>query len=242
MTKEVDEAIERSQAKSKWNVSLILLSTIFFVLTVALLLVLSWSVSGYSWTFLSASYGYSFHLSSLNPTYSLFWYFFTSIFDRFTSFFLVVFHAHILVYLAPMTGRFWREPMFLATMTLHLTTLFKPYPILSDLFFTGTLLLLVNVPLIRLTLRRIYPTVFLNAVSLLTLTLMQYLWLQSGSGNANFFFFQNLLYLFTQLFTGMEAIGAVRRLQATALEGQVRETNRRRAQVLQQRGEGKKTL
>jgi hypothetical protein len=233
LTKEVDDAIDKSQSKSKWNVVLILTASVLFLTTLALLLAFSWSISSQSWSFLRDSYGYSFHLSSLNPTYSLFWYFFTSIFDRFTSFFLVIFHAHILVYLVPMWVRFDREPVFLATLTLHLTTVFKPYPLLSDLFFTGVLLLLVNVPLIRLTLRRLYPTVFLNAVSLLTLTLMQYLWLQSGSGNANFFFFQNLLYLFTQLFTCMETIGAVRRLQATMMEGRVGETNTRRKEAIQ---------
>jgi hypothetical protein len=228
----MDTLIRGRELQSKWSVKFLALCVVCFVSTLGFLLYLSYALSGSSFSFLRSSYGYSLTLPSLSPTYSIFWYFFTSIFDRFHTFFLVIFHAHILVYLLPLMLRFWEEPLFLATLLLHLATVFKAYPTLPELMFTGTLLVLVNYPLLVPTLRRIYPMIFLNLVSLLTLTLMQYLWLQSGSGNANFFFFQNLLYLFTQLFSTMECIGAVRRLQATNMEGRIKETTRRRAQII----------
>jgi len=41
---------------------------------------------------------------------------------------------------------------------------------------------------------------------------MWFLWLQAGSGNANFFFFQTMIYNFSSTYTIIEAIGSVRKL------------------------------
>ena len=228
----LDENVRAKEKAPKWDITLFASGTLVFALTVGCLIYLSYLLSGESFDFISHSYGYSFTLPSLNPTYSIFWYFFTALFDRFQSFFLVIFHAHLLVYMLPLLIQFWEVPIFLVTIILHIVTLFKAYPTLPEYMFTGTLLVTVNAPIILPYVRRIYPILFLNFVSLLTLVLMQYLWLSTGSGNANFFFFQNLLYLFTALFTTMECIGAVRRLQAIVMEGRIREMNRQREEII----------
>lgn len=228
----LDRAIAARETKAKWNIQFFIACATVFASTIVMLVYLSWHLSGESFSFLDDSYGFSLRLTSLNPTYSIFWYFFTSIFDRFHTFFLVLFHAHILVYLYPLMVRFASEPIFLVSVLIHMMTLFKPYPTVTELMFTGTILIAVNMPLMMPMIRRIYPVLFLSLVSLLTLMLMQYLWLESGSGNANFFFFQNLIYLFTQLFILMECIGSVRRLQASVMEGRVQETTDQRRECI----------
>ncbi len=49
-------------------------------------------------------------VSDLAPCTSLAWYFFTQLFDRFQSFFLVLFQLHLLCYLPPLAAAFWYEP------------------------------------------------------------------------------------------------------------------------------------
>lgn len=52
--------------------------------------------------------------------------------------------------------------------------------------------------------------------SLLLSVLMWHLWIESGSGNANFYFFQTLLFVGAQSFLLLEALLAMRRALARA--------------------------
>jgi phosphatidylinositol glycan class U len=62
--------------------------------------------------------------------------------------------------------------------------------------------------------RRIFPLVWLLLLSSCLAFLMWFLWIYPGSGNANFFYFQTLIFVFCNAFVVIEAIGAVRRLKA----------------------------
>jgi hypothetical protein len=111
---------------------------------------------------------------------------------------------------------------------------FRSYPTLPGIVFGALCLVGTNLPILLLSIRRIYLLAFLNVVSVLTQALMRYLWLRSGGGNANFAYFQHVLFMFTHLVAVMETVGAVRRRHAATLEGQVQETiARRRAARLQ---------
>jgi len=223
-----DAALGVREYPWRWDVPLLATAVLSFVCTLALLAYLSFELSGGSWSWLSSSYGYNVYLPSLSPTYSLFWYFFTALFDRFVAFFLVIFHMHTLVYVIPLCVRLRDEPLFLCALLHHLTCVFRAYPTLPGLVFGALCLAGLNLPLLLLGVRRIYLLVYLNLVSVLTQALMRFLWLHSGGGNANFNYFQHVLFVFTHLIAVMEAVGAVRRRHAATMEGQVQETIARR--------------
>jgi len=236
-------------APARWNWGLFLVGGGLFTLTFGLMLYASALVVGghnsssssssssssrpsLSWSFLSSTYGSIFRLDDISPNFSLYWYFFLEMFTRFTSFFRGIFHAQILVYVPVLTWRLGGagdgagESLFLAAVIMQLSNILRPYPLLSDMILSW-ILMLVHLPSLYGTLRRIYPLIFLHLLSLVTQGLMLFLWVGAGSGNANFFFFQNLLFLFTAMFGSMELVGAARRRQAMVLEGRIRESRRR---------------
>jgi GPI-anchor transamidase subunit U len=93
---------------------------------------LSYMVTGGSWEFLSATYGFQLSVPDLTPNVGLWWYFFIEIFDSFREFFLGVFWLHLAGYVGGLTLRVRRQPLFVITSLLGLFTIFKPYPSISD--------------------------------------------------------------------------------------------------------------
>ena len=225
---------------ARWNKLFLLYALLCMIVPLAGLCVASFLVCGGTldtlftssagWSWFASSHGWSLRLPSLTANTSLFWYFFTSIFDRFHSFFLALFHGHVLVYLPALTARFWEEPLWASVLLMQITQAFRAYPTLPSIVFGLLLMLGPNLSLLLLTLRRLYLIVGLCLVSLVTQALMRYLWLSAQSGNANFLYFQGILFNFTHLVVVMECIGALRRRQAAVMEGQVAETVRRRRQ------------
>ena len=91
---------------------------------VALLLFISNYVEN-SWEFLRSTYGFLLAVSDLAPNVGIFWYFFTEVFDHFRTFFVFVFQIHAFIYVAPMTIRLRRHPLFLAYSLLALSAIFR---------------------------------------------------------------------------------------------------------------------
>ncbi|KAH8779420.1 GPI transamidase-like protein component PIG-U [Hyaloscypha finlandica] len=139
-----------------------------------------------SWEFLSSTYGVQLLLPDLTPNVGLWWYFFIEMFDSFRNFFLGVFWIHLSSYVAGLTIRLRRQPLFVLTLLLGIFAIFKPYPSISD-----TSLFLAMLPLYR----HVFPLMrytFLASSTVLYATLLgpafYYLWIYAGSGNANFFY------------------------------------------------------
>jgi phosphatidylinositol glycan class U len=152
----------------------------------ALLLYLSYFITGMSWEFLASTYGVQLLLPDLTPNTGLWWYFFIEMFDSFREFFLGVFWLHLASYTAGICIRLRTQPLFAITTLLGLAAIFKPYPSISDtsLYF-GLLPLYRHIfPLMRYT--------FIEVAILLYGTLLgpafYWLWIYAGSGNANFFY------------------------------------------------------
>lgn len=77
----------------------------------------------------------------LQPNIGLFWYFFTEMFDHFRVFFLYTFQLNALVlYLVPLTLKFRKEPLFMATLLIALNAIFRSYPCIGDVAFYLALL------------------------------------------------------------------------------------------------------
>lgn len=139
-----------------------------------------------SWEFILSTYGVQLLLPDLTPNVGLWWYFFIEMFDSFRAFFLGVFWIHLSSYVAGLTIRLRRQPLFVLTILLGIFAIFKPYPSISDMsLFLGLLPLYRHVfPLMRYT--------FLASSAIMYATLLgpafYYLWIYAGSGNANFFY------------------------------------------------------
>ena len=99
---------------------------------VALLLFLSYLITGNSWEFISATYGVQLLVPDLTPNIGLWWYFFIEIFEPFREFFLGVFWLHLAGYVGGLTIRIRRQPLFVITSLLGIFAIFKPYPSISD--------------------------------------------------------------------------------------------------------------
>jgi len=75
------------------------------LIAIGTLLIVSFLITGYSWEFLSSTYGVQILLPDLTPNVGLWWYFFIEMFDSFREFFLGVFWLHMASYVGGLTIR-----------------------------------------------------------------------------------------------------------------------------------------
>lgn len=70
----------------------------------------------------------------LKPNIGLFWYFFTEMFEHFRTLFLFSFQLNATVlYLVPLTIKLYKRPIFLATILIALSSIFRSYPCVGDI-------------------------------------------------------------------------------------------------------------
>ncbi|KAI0662059.1 PIG-U-domain-containing protein [Cubamyces menziesii] len=145
-----------------------------------------------NWLWVEKTWGASLTLPDLTPNPGLWWYFFTEMFDHFRPFFLMVFSVHLLIYVAPLCIKFQHDFLYAAFLLIGVLATFKPYPTLSDpgLFFS----LFSIFPEIYPYLRHPIVTALIHLHASLLLPLFNSLWLQQGTGNANFFYASTLVF------------------------------------------------
>lgn len=126
---------------------------------------------------------------SYQPSLSPMWYFSVQLFNRFRSYFRVLAIGLPYLSVAPLTIRFWRYPIELATSLLLLQYALNPIQTLPNLCF-----IMSNILLSPLTISRMGT---LSTIALLCLpvpiilsVVFFWLWLDTGTGNPNFLFFQ----------------------------------------------------
>ncbi|KZT73926.1 PIG-U-domain-containing protein, partial [Daedalea quercina L-15889] len=141
---------------------------------------------------LEKTWGASLTLPDLTPNPGLWWYFFTEMFDHFRPFFLMVFSVHLLIYVLPLCIKFQHDMLYACYLLLGVLSIFKAYPTLSDpgLFLSMLSLFPETFPYLH------HPivTALLHLHSALLLPLFHYLWLNQGTGNANFFYASTLVF------------------------------------------------
>ncbi|CCJ29048.1 unnamed protein product [Pneumocystis jirovecii] len=156
-------------------------SIILFFAALLLLLLLSFITTG-SWDFLSATYGfinnYRLLAPDLTPNVGLWWYFFTEIFDSFRLFFTSIFQLHLFIYLAPLCIRLRKYPFFIIIILCGIMSILKPYPSIADAVLFMSL----------------FP--LLHPIHSYMRPIFYYLWINAGSGNANFFYSITLVWNF----------------------------------------------
>ncbi|RKP11212.1 GPI transamidase subunit PIG-U [Thamnocephalis sphaerospora] len=168
---------------------------VFFV-WLALLLIASRAFLG-SWDFVEATYGVILTVPDLTPNVGLFWYYFMEMFDHFRSLFLVVFQMNALLYALPVTYRFQRFPLFSVFVLCGIMSAFKSYPSWGD-----TVLHLAFLPLFTELfqyLRYSYVIALVYAFSSALAVVFYHVWINLGTGNANFFFAITLVHALGQI-------------------------------------------
>lgn len=79
---------------------------------------------------------FSLNHRDLQPNIGLFWYFFTEMFEHFRPLFLFSFQLNAtILYLVPLTIKLQKQPIFLATILIALTSIFRSYPCIGDIAF-----------------------------------------------------------------------------------------------------------
>ncbi|KAJ1754216.1 hypothetical protein LPJ77_007140, partial [Coemansia sp. RSA 2523] len=147
--------------------------------------------------YFTATVDFTIRVSDLQPNVGLFWYFFIEIFDEFRAFFIVVFQLTALAFAVPVAYRFRFEPLFAGILLVGIMSALKSYPAWGDLaLFLG--LLPIYEDLLKYT-----QYVFLSANLLMfgvgLAPVFWHLWIEQGSGNANFFYAATLVYVFGQI-------------------------------------------
>ncbi|KAJ7486042.1 GPI transamidase subunit PIG-U [Mycena galericulata] len=162
-----------------------------FLAYTAVLTLASTLVSG-GWAWVPQTWGASLTLPDLTPNVGVWWYFFTEMFDYFRPFFLMVFSIHLLIYVAPVCIKFQYDPLYAAFVLLGVLGTFKSYPTMADpgLFLSMIALFPEIYPYLR------YPivTTLLHLHAALLMPLFHHLWLNQGTGNANFFYASTLVF------------------------------------------------
>lgn len=127
------------------------------------------------------------------PNLGLQWYFSMQVFDRFRSYFSIMFFGLRYVLVLPLVLRFQHLPVELMGCLWFVYMIFHVHPTVTDLCVGLSLLLLSPRSLCRVGIPSLVALVSLP-VPLSLYILDWYMWLETGAGNANFIYFQCLAY------------------------------------------------
>ncbi|CAF1097648.1 unnamed protein product [Adineta ricciae] len=172
---------------------------ILFVLAVAGILYLNFFLNHQSWSFLESTYSFIFHVPDYTPNVGIFWYFFTEMFDHFRSLFVWTFQMHVLLlYLFPFAIRLRKDPIFLFWLLCAIFCTFKSYPAYGDATFYFNYL-----PIWSFLFRYVRHTLIIICMILIAILMAPitwYLWIYTGSANANFYFAMTMVFNVAQTF------------------------------------------
>ncbi|KAI4364885.1 hypothetical protein MLD38_020918 [Melastoma candidum] len=153
------------------------------------------------------TYGFILTVKDLTPNIGVLWYFFAEVFEFFRSFFLIVFHANILLMTIPLSIRLKHRPCFMAFVCVAISSMFKSYPSVGDsALYLSLLALFVN----ELTDFKFAFFLFCGYVGVSLLSpVMHNLWIWRGTGNANFYYATAMAYACFQIILVVESVGAM---------------------------------
>jgi hypothetical protein len=157
------------------------------------------------------TYSVHFQFSKSRPTLGLLWYFFSQIFDRFRSLYSIIIPAPLLIHSLSLVIRLPQYPFFIIMVTQSLSIIFHPLPTLKHYLFIFFLFIL-NYPVLRPRLGNLTFLIFAILHFLIGFITMWASWIDLGSGNANFVFFQTILFNAFILLLLLELLTSVRTL------------------------------
>jgi len=148
---------------------------------------------GWSWKTLIESYDITKNFKDLVPNLGMDWYLFINTFTQYREYFVVVCSGFIFIFCLPLLIRFYYYPMEMVIMFQLLRAIFNPRPTLQDAAFAFGLMSIARRTLARMGITSVICLLALP-VPIVLYVVDHGLWLESGSGNANYMFFQILAY------------------------------------------------
>ncbi|XP_011561007.2 phosphatidylinositol glycan anchor biosynthesis class U protein [Plutella xylostella] len=204
---------------------------LIFVLCWGFLTYISAFIMDGSYDYLNNTYGLILTIPNLKPNIGLFWYFFTEMFEHFRLLFICAFQINALaLYIIPLTLRFKKEPVLLATVLIALSTIFRSYPCVGDVGFYLALL-----PLWKHLFSFMQQKFIVGCAFIITSALgptVWHLWIYSGSANANFFFGVTLSFATAQIFLITDLLFAYIKREFTLKHGTSRDIDGRPAKLV----------
>lgn len=157
------------------------------------------------------------HLEDHQMNLGLNWYLFIHLFHRFRRSFVVMIAGSSVMLIGPLTCRLHQYPIVLLALFFGNYVLLKPNPVVHDVPMLLSLMILSPRSVIRLTYITIISLVALP-VPLGLYLLDHWLWIEPGSGNANYVFFQSMAYnIFLQFIIGEFMVRTIQRYKALSL-------------------------
>lgn len=204
-----------------------------FVLSWGFLIYISAFIMDGSYQYVYNTYGFILSVPDLKPNIGLFWYFFTEMFEHFRLLFVCAFQINALaLYVVPLTLRFRKEPVLLATVLIALSTIFRSYPCIGDVGFY-----LAFLPMWKHLLSFMQQKFIVGVTFIITSALgptVWHLWIYSGSANANFFFGVTLSFATAQIFLITDLLFAYIKREYTLKNGSSREIDGKSAKLVLQ--------
>ncbi|XP_021961854.1 phosphatidylinositol glycan anchor biosynthesis class U protein [Folsomia candida] len=187
---------EGSKKKSTFTTSAVK-TVLSFLIPFLSLMYISHFVTN-DWGFLDSTFGFILNVRDLKPNIGLFWYFFTEMFGHFHLLFICTFQINAFIYMIPLTIRFFNEPSILIYSFCALMSIFKSYPCIGDVGFYLALLPMWK-HLFPFMQQKFLVGCFFIATSVLA-PIQWFLWIYSGSANANFYFGVTIAFGTAQIF------------------------------------------
>ncbi|KAM3967763.1 phosphatidylinositol glycan anchor biosynthesis class U [Aphomia sociella] len=202
-----------------------------FVLCWGFLIYISAYIMDGSYKYVYDTYGFILTVPDLKPNIGLFWYFFTEMFEHFRLLFVCAFQINALaLYVIPLTLRFKKEPVLLATVLIALSTIFRSYPCIGDVGFYMALL-----PMWKHLFTFMQQKFIVGCAFIITSALgptVWHLWIYSGSANANFFFGVTLSFATAQIFLITDLLFAYIKREFTLKHGTSRQVDGKAAKLV----------
>lgn len=163
-----------------------------FAVTLGTLFVISFKITGDSWNFLNLCYGSIIKFEKITPNIGLWWYFFTEIFEFFSSFYIGLFNIYTFIFTIPLSIRFIEKSdvkslVFTIWCIIAFFTFGKGYPCLADYSLVYSLTIVFQALFSQLKFSLLVINIALMVVMGLS-PLFYFVWMAFNSGNANFFY------------------------------------------------------
>lgn len=184
--KEANSQEDSTYYKSPDFWSSMLTSCIISSATLVTLIVTSYFLMGNSWAFLKSSYLFVLKIQDLTPNTGMFWYFFTEMFEHFLGFFTWIVQINAFIHVVPLSICLRDSPFFALYILILTSTIFQPYPSLSNIGIITSLL-----PQWSDLFPYMKRGLFISCAAITCLSLLPlfwYLWIMMGTANSNFYF------------------------------------------------------
>ncbi|KAJ3432463.1 gpi transamidase component pig-u [Anaeramoeba flamelloides] len=155
-------------------------------------------------TFLKHTYFFLLNITDLTPNIGLYWYLLTETFVVFRQFLVFTLQFINVIGLIPFTIRFRSYPLFLVAVITSSITILKAYPTLADFPFLFCILVMQPKLLEKTRYRAFFIRGFQVVIGLLSP--FYKIWIQDGTGNANYLFGISLSFSFGEILVLMEMI------------------------------------